>query len=64
VHNSVRALKGTVSAEPFVDHNAQGVLIAARTRLALDLFGRHVGDGTDDLLGALNCAGLDVYRMT
>jgi hypothetical protein len=48
-----RAVKGSVSAQPFVDHYAERILVAGRARLALDLFGRHVGDCAHYVLGAL-----------
>jgi len=37
-----RPLKGEVSGEPFVDHNAQRILIAGWAGLALNLFRSHI----------------------
>ncbi len=48
-----RAAKVETTAEPFVDDNTQRILITRRTRLALNLFGGHVGDGADHVLGVL-----------
>ena len=50
---AIGALKGTLPTQPFVHHNAKCILIARRTRLALNLFWGHVGDGACHVLGAL-----------
>src|SRR5438874_3138495 len=47
---SKRAVKGAISAEPFIDDNAQRVLVACRSWFALNLFRSHVGDGANDIL--------------
>src|SRR5579883_852739 len=46
-------MKGTVSTQPFVDDNAQGILIARRSRFPLNLFWRHVGDCSHYILRIL-----------
>ena len=38
-------LEGTLSTEPFVDDDPQGILVAGRSWFAPDLFGSHIGDG-------------------
>jgi len=48
-----RSLEGASATEPFVDNDAQGVLVADRSWLVLNLFGRHVGGSADDLLSIL-----------
>ena len=65
-------MKGTISTEPFIDHDPQRILVTGRARLALDLLGGHVGDGADHFLilsGERNCnpqtgfsTGWDILR--
>ena len=48
-------MKRLSTAQPFIDHDAQGILIAGRAGMSLELFRCHVGDGPGcllDLLGA------------
>src|SRR5579872_4861391 len=40
----VRAFEWTSTAEPFVDDNPEGILIAGKTCLSLNLFWSHVGN--------------------
>ena len=47
------AVEGTLSGEPFVDDDAQRVLIAGLARLAPQLFGGHVVSRAAQLLQAL-----------
>ena len=46
-------LKGTVSAEPFVDNDAEGILVAGGAWVGFNLLWSHVGDGSGHVLGAL-----------
>src|SRR5712692_2617260 len=49
-----RAVEGAISREPFIDDNTQGVLIAGRAWMRLDLFGCHVGNSSSRILNMLN----------
>src|SRR6266700_3856439 len=42
-----------IAAKPFIDNDAQGVLIAGGLRPALELLWSHVRGGADDFLGGL-----------
>src|SRR5579872_4216698 len=53
-----RACEGNAAAEPFVDDNSQGVLIAGGSRVSLNLFGGHVGDCAYNLLRTLEARTL------
>src|SRR5437868_1576683 len=46
-------MEGTITSQPLVDYNGQGILIAGRARSPLDLLRGHIGHGTDDILCAL-----------
>src|SRR6266852_21377 len=48
-----RAMKWTISTEPFIDNDAQGIVVAGGAGFALDLFGRHIRDRADHVLRAL-----------
>jgi hypothetical protein len=39
------AMERATPTEPFVDRDAQGILVAGRSRFALDLFRSHIGEG-------------------
>src|SRR5258706_5430482 len=45
-----RAVKGAIPAEPFIDDDAKGVLIASRAGMRLHLFWGHVGNGSSGVL--------------
>jgi len=45
-HLAQRALKGALTAEPFIDYSPKGILIAGGTWVPLDLLRGHIGDGT------------------
>src|SRR5258708_17110642 len=45
-----RAVKGAIPAEPFIDDDAKGVLIASRAGMRLHLFWGHVGNGSGGVL--------------
>src|SRR5256885_14077156 len=45
-----RAVKGAISAEPFIDDDAKGILVAGRAGMRLHLFWDHVGNGSGGLL--------------
>ena len=50
----IGAAKELCATEPFVDNGGKRILIAGRTRLALDLFGCHIRHcADDDILGLL-----------
>ena len=51
------SVKGTVSTEPLIDHDAQRVLVTGRARLAPQLLGCHVGDGPGRVLQRLAGTG-------
>ena len=53
-----RAVKGTRSREPFVDHDCKRVLITGRTRFALKLFRSHVVRCACYVLPTLGARGL------
>lgn len=44
------AVKGSFSAQPFVDHDTQRILVAGRTWMGLDLFGSHIGNRACSIL--------------
>src|SRR6266571_1191303 len=44
------AMEGTVSGQPFIDNDCQRILVAGRTRMRLDLFRGHIGDGASHIL--------------
>src|SRR6266852_7585783 len=46
-----RSTEGPPTAEPFVDHNTQCILIAGWAGLALNLLRGHVGNGSPGLFG-------------
>src|SRR6266700_4530526 len=46
-----RAVKRALSAQPFVGHDAQRILIAGWYGMRLKLFRRHVGNGSGGILG-------------
>lgn len=48
-----RAVERAGTAEPFVDDDAQGILVAGGAWMALDLFRCHVGHGPTHVLCAL-----------
>ena len=48
-----RPVKRTISAQPFIDDYAQGILVACLVWMRLDLLGCHVGDGPCCILGLL-----------
>ena len=48
-----RPVKRAISAQPFIDDNAQSILIACWARMRLDLLGSHVGNGSCRILGML-----------
>jgi hypothetical protein len=48
-----RPLKRATACQPFVDHDAQRILITDRARFALDLLRSHIGDRANDILGKL-----------
>ena len=47
------SMEWPIAAKPFIDNDAQGVLIAGGLRPALELFRSHVRGGADDFLGGL-----------
>ena len=47
------AAKRAISTEPFVDHDAKGIVVAGRTGMGLDLFGSHGGNGARHVFGIL-----------
>src|SRR5437588_12782569 len=47
------SMEWPIAAKPFIDNDAQGVLIAGRLRPTLKLFRSHVRGGADDFLGRL-----------
>ncbi len=49
----VGALKGTLSAEPFVRNDAKRILIASRAWMGLDLLWCHICNGASDVLRIL-----------
>src|SRR5438128_2031232 len=51
------SLKGASSTESLIDHNPKGVLIAGRTRMALDLLRSHVIGRSTNTLRALQGSG-------
>src|SRR5712691_1366520 len=53
-----RPAEGTMAAEPFVDENAKGILIAGKAGFATHLFRSHVEDGAGCLLRLLNTSTL------
>lgn len=53
-----RPMKGPVSAQPFIEHNAQGILITGGTGSAVDLLRGHIRKGTGQLLRRLRSSAL------
>ncbi len=53
-----RSLERALSAQPFIEHDAQGILIAGWTRLAVDLLRCHVSKRADHLFGRLRARAL------
>src|SRR2546428_13769613 len=47
-----------LSTEPFIDHDAQRILITRRARFALQLFGCHIGQRTSSLARYLRASAL------
>src|SRR6266699_1083317 len=47
------AMKGTLATEPFVDDNAQRVLITCRARMRFNLLGSHVSNGSSHIVWLL-----------
>src|SRR5260370_23992292 len=45
-----RAVRGAIPAEPFIDDDAKGVLIASRAGMRMHLFWGHVGNGSGGVL--------------
>src|SRR5205807_3039376 len=48
-----RPTKRAISTHPFINNNPQCILIARWTWLPLDLFGRHICNGTHNILRTL-----------
>jgi hypothetical protein len=46
------SLKGSDATQPFVHHNAQGILITGRVRFPLDLLRSHIWNSATETLGA------------
>src|SRR5438094_508849 len=46
-------MKRAFTGEPLINHDCEGILIAAPTRLALNLFWSHISCCANHLLGAL-----------
>jgi len=53
-----RAPERTLSAQPFIDHDPQGILIAGWTRLSVDLLRCHVRKSADHLFCSLRARAL------
>jgi len=52
-HLGKRAVEGTISPEPLINDDCQGVLVTGRARLALDLLGGHVSNGPGHVICVL-----------
>src|SRR4249920_2539939 len=52
------AMKGTLATEPFIDDNAQRVLITCRAGMRFDLLGSHVGNGSGYIVWLLEARAL------
>src|SRR5579863_1439275 len=53
-----RTLKREATTEPFVDDDAEGILVAGRSWVSLNLFRGHVGYRAGDLLCTLETRAL------
>src|SRR5258708_6323185 len=52
------AIKGTLATEPFIDDNAQRVLITCWAGMRFDLLGSHVGNGSSHIVWLLEARAL------
>ena len=56
-----RSLEGALSAQPFIEHDPQRILIAGWTGLSVDLLRCHVRKSAGQLIGRLRARALSKH---
>jgi hypothetical protein len=59
-----RTLERALSTQPFIDDNAQSVLVTSEAWSALKLLGGHIGNSSCHLLRRLRASALSKYDQT